>query len=536
MKAWTFRTQSGFRRLFVLGALTVFLLPNALFGQDEPVTQYYYPTPAKINEDDPAPKAFDGNAGTNLAGQVSADGIAFNYLNNYLMMMQVYEHLRNVPLVTYHGETQSGPASAGYPGYSTGGMNTAPYGPGYAPAYEQSIYNGGYSGYDQNGQPISLSGDGSDIFRGQAQYGDPGTLIYSLWGGVIGGSGEVKKHDEVPGYDTEQFGGLVGLDLFCSSDCRSGLFYGYQEGKIKKLSNTYSWNVPSYTGSLTDPNPIPDDYVETAYRTDYTDTGKFNGTYTASLKTQNHLIGIYHQFGDEFVYNIATLRGGFNKVKTTESLAESGSATRSFAYQQGTRALATDEWTWSDPAAGEPQPADDYPTEQVSPSSSSLALNNKYNEYIGGVSFERGANFSFAPFTITPRGAVDYTFLHREKSSATSGNSVFSLKKGNYHSVRTNLGANLSLDMYPGEQHFKGILRGSWVHEFLNDIYGSTEVTAPSYVHTIKGNPMGRDWALLGAGLEWTIVPEFMIFGNYDYMMNKYLRQSYGSVGAALMW
>lgn len=535
MKAWTNRHRNGYRRLFVVGALAMFLLPSALFGQVPPIAPYY-PTPAEINADDPPLKAFDVNTGTNLAGQVSADGIAFNYLNNYLMMMQVYEHLRNVPLVTYHGDAQAPPASAGYPGYSTGGMSTAPYGPGYAPVYEQSIYNSGYPMYNQNGQPVLPQNPGYGTYRGQAQYGDPGTLIYSLWGGIVGGSGEVKKHKEVPGYDTEQFGGLVGLDLFCSSDCRSGLFYAYQEGKIKKLSQAYSWNILALPVSVIDPDPTPADFAGPIYKTDYTDTDSFNGTYAASLKTQNHLIGLYHQFGDEFVYNIATLRGGFNKVKTTESLTESGKSTRTFTYQEGTRPTVADPWVWGDPPAGEPQPADNYPTNQEFPSSGTLSLNNKYDEYLGGVSFERGANFKFQPFTVTPRGAVDYTFLHRQKSSASSGNSIFSLEKGNYHSIRTNLGANVSLDMYPGEQHFKGILRGSWVHEFLNDIYGSTEITTPAYIHTIKGNPMGRDWALLGAGLEWTIVPEFMIFGNYDYMMNKYLRQSYGTVGAALMW
>ena len=47
---------------------------------------------------------------------------------------------------------------------------------------------------------------------------------------------------------------------------------------------------------------------------------------------------------------------------------------------------------------------------------------------------------------------------------------------------------------------------------------------------------MGRDWALIGGEIDWTIVPAFMIFANYDFMKNKYLNQHFGTLGAALMW
>lgn len=528
------RTDGLFRPMLFCFALTASLLiVSSGWGQDTPDTP---DTPFEPTSDYPDPSAYrpslsDNHQGAGYFGRVTADGIAFNYMNNFLMMRQVYEHLRNVPLVTYHGE-EAVPASSGYPGYSTGGMNTAPYGPGYAPAYEQSIYsngyqgyNQGYQGYDQSGQIVPQQGTAADIYRGQAQYGDPGTLIYSLWGGVIGGDGEVKRHKDMPGYDTEQGGGMVGLDLFCSSDCRSGLFYGYQQGKIKGLFDAYGW-ATNPTGTLTNTVTVDTDVTD-LYTTVYDYTGNYNGTYSATLKSQNHLVGIYHEFGDEFVYNVATLRGGYNKVKTSETLNESGTSSGTLTYDYGqyeSGVLDTDTTTSNTLSA------------ESASSSGGGTYSNKYDEYLAGVSFERGAHFKLAPFTITPRGLLDYTYLHREKTTMDAYGGTYSLGKGDYHSLRSDLGANLSLDLYPGSQHLKGIVRGSWVHEFLSDIYGDVDVSTPYYSHTIKGNSIGRDWALLGAGLEWTIVPSFMVFGNYDYMMNKYLRQHYGTVGAALMW
>ena len=512
----------------------IFIFAVNIYAQqtpDDPVVQPTYPDPPAV------PSPLQNNQGLGHLGEINASGISFNYLNNFLILQQLHQHLRNVPLVTYHGDMggETGNA-AGYPAeYSTGGYDTAPYGPGYAPAYEQSIYNSGYPVYDQNGAMIDqpqTSNAMPSVYRGQAaQYGDPGTLIYSLWGSVIGGDGTVKVHKAYPGYKTEQYGGLVGLDLFCSTDCRSGLFYAFQQGKMKDYSSTYNYTTSS-SGDLYNPEIIPGLTADPVYRTEYVNTGNFSGKYSGTLKTQNHLLGIYHEFGDEVFYNIATLRGGFNKIKATESLSETGTTAQGITQYTGAydAGLLTDAgWTTTG--------------ESTTPGTGtrSGSLSEKYNEFLGGVSFERGAHFNLSPFTLTPRAGIDYTYLHRDKCSANDANMSVQLKKGNYHSLRTNLGGDIALDMYPGEtMHIRLLGRASWAHEFLSYIYGKTNVEAAAYNYTlaesVKGNTFGRDWAVAGAGVEWTIVPAFMVFGDYDYMLNKYLRQHYGQVGAKLMW
>ena len=48
------------------------------------------------------------------------------------------------------------------------------------------------------------------------------------------------------------------------------------------------------------------------------------GAYNGKLKANNHLIGMYHLFSGRFVYNVATLRFGYNRVKAS-NLSEMGS-------------------------------------------------------------------------------------------------------------------------------------------------------------------------------------------------------------------
>ena len=99
------------------------------------------------------------------------------------------------------------------------------------------------------------------------------------------------------------------------------------------------------------------------------------------------------------------------------------------------------------------------------------------------------------------------------------------------------LRGDLAIDLYPGDGHFRALVRGGWIHEFLNYHYGKTALTTPYDVGwEVRGNPAGRDWAVIGAGAEWAIVPGFMIFADYDFYKNKYLKSHYGDVGMKLMW
>lgn len=406
----------------------------------------------------------EGNASQlrQITGELYASNIAFQFMNNYLTVQHVNEQLRNVPLITYSGQAARRVSNAALPGVNTntGGWDTAPYGPGYAPAYDPQQYNTVPNQVQPVGYYHSSIFDepGTGLVRGQ-NVGDPGTLIYSAWLSLIGSKGETKDHGDIYGYDTERYGGIIGLDLFGATDCRFGLFYSYQHDKLKERITHYG-----------------------------------------NTKVHDHLLGLYHQWGDEFIYNLITLRGGYDRFETNRNIAFG---------------------TVSD------------------------TLTSKYKAYNAGIGYERGAHFQVCDaILLSPYAGVDYRFFHQDKfteSSTTNSGFALAANKHNYQSLQTVVGATAAMRMYPGSQEFAIIGRLNWTHEFLDNLNGRQTMQFAGFnpaagTFNVYGNSMGRDWALAGLGVEWIPVPALVTFINWDYLKNKYVDDNFWTAGARYRW
>ncbi len=450
-----------------------------------------------------------------LTGQLHASTPAFMYMNNYTTTQTLFDMLRNNALVAYSGESSVAPmdygggnfrnnranGGSGYFGspYDQGQLyyneDYNSYGPGVAPINNmgavgtQPVYNSGLSEGIYNGETFGsgtggMSGasfdDGSTYYqqpnnynfgwngsrqnsalatyRGQeTTYGDPGTLIYSAWFASVGSALHALARKDSYGYNAKQAGFLLGLDLFCSCDCRFGAYYGYQKNQLK------------------------------------------NADKLGKLKTDDHLIGLYHQFGDETIYNIGTIRGGYDRYRTTRDV-EIGSSVETLVA--------------------------------------------KYNGFNAGVSFERGANFAARPFIFSPYASIDYNYFHRNKFTEKSeSGSVYALSAGktDYHSLRGQVGGRVALDMYPGDQQIRLIARAAYVHEFLDPMYGESNLNFVGLSNArggfdVYGNSLGRDWAVVGIGADWIPVPALVLFAKGDYMFNKYVRDPFTSFGLKYRW
>ena len=433
-------------------------------------------------------------------GEVYASTIGFSYMNNLTMTQTLFDHLRNNALVAYSGASAVDPMDYGsnrsgasapagnYPvtsGYSPNGSfdqgplyyntDTNSYGPSVVPIAQPQQQGATTTGI-YNGETYGGSSDGSGTYnigwnrqrselatmRGQAaNYGDPGTLIYSAWFNAFGSANDARVHKNYFGYDAKQFGFLAGLDLFGSCDCRFGAYYGYQRNELKK----HELNK-------------------------YIMLGK--------VKTNEHTVGLYHQFGDETVYNIGTIRAGYGRFKTTRDVI----------------------------MVGDPVP-----------------VSSKYDMWNAGVTFERGANFNAEPFVFSPYAQLDYNYYLRRKFSESSlKNNIYALKigKSDYHSLRGQIGGRIALDMYPGSQHIRIVGSAAYIHEFLNAMYGKTWAAFQGFPSAdgfvIHGNSLGRDWCALGLGLDWTPIPALNLFLKGNYLFNKYTRTPFTSAGLKFRW
>ncbi|MCF0234833.1 MAG: hypothetical protein HUK22_07645, partial [Thermoguttaceae bacterium] len=165
---------------------------------------------------------------SSLTGEIHASTVGYAYLNNFMMQRALFSVLRSNTLTAYSNATAGATSSSTAPtNYQQTNINTsAPAGVQNGGVVEISPPAGyGYNGYPAGAQPgyygaqlDAPSYSTLETIRAQAEYGDPGTLIYSAW--LTGVAGNLKaKDNDCLGYDGKKSGFLAGLDVFGSCDC-----------------------------------------------------------------------------------------------------------------------------------------------------------------------------------------------------------------------------------------------------------------------------------------------------------------------------
>lgn len=154
---------------------------------------------------------------------------------------------------------------------------------------------------------------------------------------------------------------------------------------------------------------------------------------------------------------------------------------------------------------------------------------------------ELGANLTGGNLTLQPYGAMQYIHLRQNSISETGAGSINLASGGmDTDSLRSFLGTRLRYDHH-GENNLRRFipeLQASWLHEYidastaLNARFGA--VGGNGFI--TNGLNVGRDWALLGAGLTFVVTDNARLTANYYAQTND--RQTYhvGSGGVNLQW
>ncbi len=153
--------------------------------------------------------------------------------------------------------------------------------------------------------------------------------------------------------------------------------------------------------------------------------------------------------------------------------------------------------------------------------------------------FERGVAFRTARCTLQPYGALQYIYL-RQNNYTESGAGVLDLAVSGIdaNSLRGLVGSRLQYDRPLDNGRLLPELRALWLHEFLDPTSVVNAYFGPigGGSFAVSGLNLGRDWAILGAGLRYELAGGWNLYGNYDAQLNTQQVFHVGSGGAYYQW
>lgn len=163
-----------------------------------------------------------------------------------------------------------------------------------------------------------------------------------------------------------------------------------------------------------------------------------------------------------------------------------------------------------------------------------------YNGGQFGTALEIGRTYALDAWTLQPLAGLQYTFLHREGFTETGApNANLTVGSEDTHSLRSSLGINVSRLLHDRrESQVLGQLRARWMHEFADDSGSTTARFAGSGADafTVDSADLGRDTAMLGAGIDWRISNTTSLAFNYDAEFNDRFVTHHGSVALRFVW
>ncbi|HHQ13461.1 MAG TPA: autotransporter domain-containing protein [Chromatiales bacterium] len=164
----------------------------------------------------------------------------------------------------------------------------------------------------------------------------------------------------------------------------------------------------------------------------------------------------------------------------------------------------------------------------------------KYDGQQGAVYLERGWQRSWAGAVVQPLVALQYIHIHQNGFTET-GAGALNLTVGAIEtdSLRSFLGGRL---MWERSTRLGWLVQPTvsarWMHEFLDTsgIFAARFGVPGGPVFAPRGLDQGRDWALLGAGLNLLPRDHLALYVSYDVQLNA--RQAFhtGSGGLQLVW
>jgi uncharacterized protein with beta-barrel porin domain len=153
---------------------------------------------------------------------------------------------------------------------------------------------------------------------------------------------------------------------------------------------------------------------------------------------------------------------------------------------------------------------------------------------------ERGLQFQVGRSAIQPFMAIQYIYLRQNGFTETGADSLNLQVDGiDTNALRGILGiyGDRPVQLQNG-QVIAPRLRALWLHEFLQPetSFNSTFSSVGGASFITQGLNYGRDWAVLGGGLNWLLTDRCSLFADYDLQVNAVQALHLGSGGLQYAW
>jgi outer membrane autotransporter protein len=153
---------------------------------------------------------------------------------------------------------------------------------------------------------------------------------------------------------------------------------------------------------------------------------------------------------------------------------------------------------------------------------------------------ERGRSYAYDAGLVQPYVALQYIYLRQNSFSETGGGAAnLDVAGVDASSLRGFLGTRASREyVTSGGRLLTPQVRAAWMHEFLetDTLINNRFSAVGGGTFAIEGLDLGRDWALLGAGLGWQLNSQLTITGNYDAQINSNQTFHVGSANLQYLW
>lgn len=152
---------------------------------------------------------------------------------------------------------------------------------------------------------------------------------------------------------------------------------------------------------------------------------------------------------------------------------------------------------------------------------------------------EYGQLYGTKHFNLQPFVAMQHIYVRQENLVETGADSLdLALGGVDLDSLRTIVGGRLITQLQSPRLGMPDLeFRTYWIHEFLDEAaMVDAQLDGAGSAFRVRGVDLGRDWVVLGPGLNWRVGDNCRLFAEYDVHFNSALAYHAGTGGLEFTW